>query len=143
MSCSPWCRCRPPTSSPTTRRRRLTDVKPGQKVTIDVDTFPGAAVHGFVTSLAPASGQEFALLPPDNATGNFTKVVQRIPVRIDLDPTDPLAGLIRPGMSVETTIRTGGDAAAAPAAATPKPGTPKPASPNPASPGPAVQKPAS
>ncbi|WP_428032105.1 HlyD family secretion protein [Ancylobacter sp.] len=92
------------------KETQLTDVTPGQKVTIDVDTFPGAQVHGFVTSLAPASGQEFALLPPDNATGNFTKIVQRIPVRIDLDPTDPLAGLIRPGMSVETTIRTGGDA---------------------------------
>ena len=55
-------------------------------------------------ALAPASGQQFALLPPDNATGNFTKVVQRIPVKIDIDPHDPLAGRLRPGMSVEPTI---------------------------------------
>jgi membrane fusion protein, multidrug efflux system len=63
-------------------------------------------VHGFVDSLAPASGQQFALLPPDNATGNFTKIVQRIPVKIALDPNDPLAGRLRPGMSVEPTIDT-------------------------------------
>ena len=57
-------------------------------------------------SIAPASGQEFTLLPPDNATGNFTKIVQRIPVRIALDRNDSLAGLLRPGMSVEPTIDT-------------------------------------
>lgn len=85
---------------------QLTDVKPGQPVSIWVDTFPGRSIRGFVSSLAPASGQEFALLPPDNATGNFTKIVQRIPVRIDIDRTDPLSGELRPGMSVETTIRT-------------------------------------
>ncbi|MCK0206716.1 HlyD family secretion protein [Starkeya koreensis] len=90
------------------KETQLTDVKPGQKVTVSVDTFPGVGVRGFVTSLAPASGQEFALLPPDNATGNFTKIVQRIPVRVDLDPTDPLAGRLRPGMSVTTTIRVDG-----------------------------------
>jgi membrane fusion protein, multidrug efflux system len=75
-------------------------------VTIDVDTFPGTVVHGRVASLSPASGQQFALLPPDNATGNFTKIVQRIPVKIALDPNDPLAGRLRPGMSVEPTIDT-------------------------------------
>ncbi len=63
-------------------------------------------MRGFVNSLAPASGQEFALLPPDNATGNFTKIVQRIPVKISIDPTDPLAGRLRPGMSVTPTINT-------------------------------------
>ena len=88
------------------KETQLTDVKPNQPVAISVDTFPGLNVRGFVSSLAPASGQEFALLPPDNATGNFTKIVQRIPVRIDLDRTDPLADQLRPGMSVETTIRT-------------------------------------
>jgi len=88
------------------KETQLTDVKPNQPVTISVDTYPDLKVRGFVSSLAPASGQEFALLPPDNATGNFTKIVQRIPVRIDLDRTDPLAGQLRPGMSVETTIRT-------------------------------------
>ncbi|MBB3770550.1 membrane fusion protein (multidrug efflux system) [Angulomicrobium tetraedrale] len=88
------------------KETQLTDVKPDQKVTISVDTYPDLHVRGFVSSLAPASGQEFALLPPDNATGNFTKIVQRIPVRIDIDRTDPLARQLRPGMSVETTIRT-------------------------------------
>jgi membrane fusion protein (multidrug efflux system) len=65
--------------------------------------FPGQLVHGHVDSLAPASGQEFALLPPDNATGNFTKVVQRIPVKIALDNTSIE---LRPGMSVIPTIET-------------------------------------
>jgi membrane fusion protein (multidrug efflux system) len=88
------------------KETQLTDVRPGQPVTIDVDTFPGITVHGHVDSLAPASGQEFALLPPDNATGNFTKIVQRIPVKINVDKADPLAGLLRPGMSVEPTIDT-------------------------------------
>ena len=59
-----------------------------------------------VDSIAPASGQEFALLPPDNATGNFTKIVQRIPVKIMLRHDMALAGLLRPGMSVEPTIDT-------------------------------------
>ena len=74
---------------------QLTHVRAGQPVTIDVDTFPGVTVHGRVDSLAPASGQQFALLPPDNATGNFTKIVQRIPVKIDVDQGDPLAGRLR------------------------------------------------
>ena len=85
---------------------QLTHVQPGQPVTIAVDTFPGTVVHGHVASTAPASGQQFALLPPDNATGNFTKIVQRIPVKIALDDHDPLAGRLRPGMSVEPTIDT-------------------------------------
>jgi membrane fusion protein (multidrug efflux system) len=85
---------------------QLTDVRAGQPVTIAVDTFPGTTVRGHVESLAPASGQQFALLPPDNATGNFTKIVQRIPVKIALDEDDPLAGRLRPGMSVEPTIDT-------------------------------------
>jgi membrane fusion protein (multidrug efflux system) len=85
---------------------QLTNVRAGQPVTIKVDTFPGVTVRGHVDSLAPASGQQFALLPPDNATGNFTKVVQRIPVKIAVDKGDPLAGKLRPGMSVEPTIET-------------------------------------
>jgi membrane fusion protein (multidrug efflux system) len=88
------------------KETQLTDVQPGQVVTIDIDTFPRTTVHGHVDSLAPASGQEFALLPPDNATGNFTKIVQRIPVKIDIDKNDPLLGRLRPGMSVEPTIDT-------------------------------------
>jgi membrane fusion protein (multidrug efflux system) len=85
---------------------QLRYVRAGQPVTISVDTFPGTTVHGHVESLAPASGQQFALLPPDNATGNFTKIVQRIPIKIALDANDPLAGRLRPGMSVEPTIDT-------------------------------------
>jgi membrane fusion protein (multidrug efflux system) len=59
-----------------------------------------------VEAIAPASGSQFSLLPPDNATGNFTKVVQRIPVKLSLKPNNPLAGKLRPGMSVEATILT-------------------------------------
>jgi membrane fusion protein, multidrug efflux system len=88
------------------KETQLTDVRPGQNVTIAIDTFPSATVHGVVNSIAPASGEEFALLPPDNATGNFTKIVQRIPVKIAIDPKDPLLGELRPGMSVEPTIDT-------------------------------------
>ena len=87
------------------KETQLTDVRPGQAVDIEVDMFPGRAYHGRVDSLAPASGQTFALLPPDNATGNFTKVVQRIPVRIALDP-DGASGDLRPGMSVTPSIDT-------------------------------------
>jgi membrane fusion protein (multidrug efflux system) len=88
------------------KETQLTDVRPGQKVAISVDTFPGAVVHGVVNSIAPASGEEFALLPPDNATGNFTKIVQRVPVKISIDPHDPLIGQLRPGMSAEPAIDT-------------------------------------
>jgi len=93
------------------KETQLTDVHPGQPVHIEVDMFPGKVFHGHVDSLAPASGQEFALLPPDNATGNFTKVVQRIPVRIALDPQTMDSGDLRPGMSVEPSINTKADAA--------------------------------
>src|SRR5579871_6484316 len=85
------------------KETQITDVKAGQAVDIEVDMFPGQVVHGHVDSLAPASGQEFALLPPDNATGNFTKVVQRIPVKIALDSASVE---LRPGMSVIPTIQT-------------------------------------
>ena len=87
------------------KETQLTDVRSGQPVNIAVDMFPGQAVRGHVDSLAPASGQEFALLPPDNATGNFTKVVQRIPVKIVLDDNTGAIEL-RPGMSVIPTIQT-------------------------------------
>ena len=93
------------------KETQLTDVHPGQPVDIEVDMFPGKVFHGHVDSLAPASGQEFALLPPDNATGNFTKVVQRIPVRIALDPQTMDSGELRPGMSVEPSINTKAGAA--------------------------------
>ena len=88
------------------KETQLTDVRTGQLVDIAIDMFPGQAVHGHVDSIAPASGQEFALLPPDNATGNFTKVVQRIPVKIVLDRSNDASIGLRPGMSVIPTIQT-------------------------------------
>jgi membrane fusion protein (multidrug efflux system) len=89
------------------KETQLTDVRAGQAVEIAVDTFPGLVVHGHVDSIAPASGQEFALLPPDNATGNFTKVVQRIPVKITLERGNGSSPIdLRPGMSVVPTIET-------------------------------------
>lgn len=97
------------------KETQLTDVQPGQPVEVEIDMFPGKKAHGHVDSMAPASGQEFSLLPPDNATGNFTKIVQRIPVKIVLDPGSPLAGDLRPGMSVNPTI----DTKVAPAASQP------------------------
>jgi membrane fusion protein (multidrug efflux system) len=88
------------------KETQLTNVRPGQPVTISVDMFPGRTVHGHVDSIAPAAGQEFALLPPDNATGNFTKIVQRLEIKILIDQHNSLAGLLRPGMSVEPVINT-------------------------------------
>jgi membrane fusion protein (multidrug efflux system) len=88
------------------KETQLTDVRAGQAVEIAVDTFPGQIVRGHVDSIAPASGQEFALLPPDNATGNFTKVVQRIPVKIALDLDEGSVVELRPGMSVIPTVET-------------------------------------
>jgi membrane fusion protein (multidrug efflux system) len=87
------------------KETQLTFVRPGQSVEIKVDSFPDAAIKGHVDSVSPASGLEFSLLPPDNATGNFTKIVQRIPVKIRIDDAG-LAGLLRSGMSVEPDIDT-------------------------------------
>jgi membrane fusion protein, multidrug efflux system len=88
------------------KETQLTRVKPGQSVEVTVDTFPDHVLHGRVERIAPASGSQFALLPPDNATGNFTKVVQRIPVRIQFDKGQPLLEQLLPGMSVITRIHT-------------------------------------
>jgi membrane fusion protein, multidrug efflux system len=87
------------------KETQLTNVRNGQPVEIEVDSFHGTRLKGHVDSLSPASGLEFALLPPDNATGNFTKIVQRVPVKIVLDDHS-LTGLLRPGMSAEPTINT-------------------------------------
>ena len=88
------------------KETQLTRVAVGQRASVTIDTFPGVTISGHVDSIAPASGSQFTLLPPDNATGNFTKVVQRIPVKIVLDPGNALAGKLRPGMSVIATIHT-------------------------------------
>jgi membrane fusion protein (multidrug efflux system) len=88
------------------KETQLTHVKPGQPVDVTVDSFPNQTLHGSVERISPASGSQFALLPPDNATGNFTKVVQRIPVRIALDKNQPLLERLLPGMSVVANINT-------------------------------------
>lgn len=90
------------------KETQLTNIRKGDTADIKVDTFPGVVLHGKVVEIAPASGSQFALLPPDNATGNFTKVVQRIPVKIALDPGHPLQGTLRPGFSVVVTIHASG-----------------------------------
>lgn len=88
------------------KETQLTHVAPGQPVEITVDSFPREKLRGKVGRIAPATGAQVALLPPDNATGNFTKVVQRIPVRIQLDDNQPLLARLVPGMSVVTSIDT-------------------------------------
>jgi len=88
------------------KETEIRDVTPGDKAEIRVDAYPGRTFSGHVESLSPATGARFSLLPPDNATGNFTKVVQRIPVKIRVDgPVDP-AHPLRPGMSVTATVVT-------------------------------------
>jgi membrane fusion protein, multidrug efflux system len=88
------------------KETQLTRVRPGQSVDLTVDSFPNETLRGRVERISPASGSQFALLPPDNATGNFTKVVQRVPVRIALDKDQPLLQRLLPGMSVVTNIHT-------------------------------------
>jgi membrane fusion protein, multidrug efflux system len=87
------------------RETQLTHMRAGDPAEIRVDTYPGQVMRGKVLEIAPASGSQFALLPPDNATGNFTKVVQRISVKIGLDDAAQAARL-RPGLSVTATVRT-------------------------------------
>jgi membrane fusion protein (multidrug efflux system) len=92
------------------KETQLTHMAVGQKAEISVDTFPGHTLRGHVLAFAPASGAVFALLPPDNATGNFTKVVQRIAVKIVIDDADGLADRLVPGMSLEARVNArGGD----------------------------------
>ena len=93
------------------KETQLADLQPGQPVNISVDALPGRTLEGRVASLAPASGSVFSLLPPDNATGNFTKIVQRLPVRILVPAAVAEQSVLRPGMSVIVSVNT-------------KPGTP-------------------
>jgi membrane fusion protein (multidrug efflux system) len=90
------------------KETQLTNIRRGDPADIRIDTFPGTVLHGKVAEIAPASGSQFALLPPDNATGNFTKVVQRVPVKIVLDEGSPLHGQLRPGFSAVVTIHPSG-----------------------------------
>jgi membrane fusion protein (multidrug efflux system) len=82
----------------------LGEVRPGQKVDIDVDALSGKHFTGKVDSISGGTGATFALLPPDNATGNFTKVVQRVPVKIVLDPGQPYVDRLRAGLSVSVVV---------------------------------------
>jgi membrane fusion protein, multidrug efflux system len=88
------------------KETQLTHMVAGQKAEVRVDTFPDRTMRGHVLAFAPGSGQVFSLLPPDNATGNFTKVVQRVAVKIVIDDADGLADRLRPGLSVVTTVET-------------------------------------
>lgn len=87
------------------KETQLTNVKVGDVAEIRIDEFPGQIIRGKVVEIAPASGSQFALLPPDNATGNYTKVVQRIPVKIAFEDME-FANKLRPGLSVTATVRT-------------------------------------
>jgi membrane fusion protein, multidrug efflux system len=93
------------------KETQLARVRKGNVVDITVDALPGIVLKGRVAEIAPASGSQFTLLPPDNATGNFTKIVQRIPVKIVLDPAGKELDQLRPGMSVIPKIRTNTTAA--------------------------------
>jgi membrane fusion protein (multidrug efflux system) len=81
-------------------------MRPGQPADIEVDALPGVTLHGHVASLAPGTGAQFSLLPPQNATGNFTKIVQRVPVKIAIDADPALKRLLLPGMSVSVSVDT-------------------------------------
>jgi membrane fusion protein (multidrug efflux system) len=88
------------------KETQLRHMRPGQPVTLHVDAYPGVSFQGTVASISPGTGAVFSLLPPENATGNFVKVVQRIPVKIALDDTAPQGSILRPGMSVIAVVRT-------------------------------------
>ncbi|MGF6726684.1 membrane fusion protein (multidrug efflux system) [Paraburkholderia sp. GAS41] len=86
------------------QENQLTHMRPGQTVRIKVDTFPGVVINGHIDSLAPATGLSFAPIAPDNATGNFTKIVQRVPVKITIDPGQQAASVLSVGLSVEAKV---------------------------------------
>jgi membrane fusion protein (multidrug efflux system) len=89
------------------KETQMTNIRVGQTARVTVDAFPGAVLHGRVDSWSPASGAQFSLLPPDNATGNFTKVVQRVPVKIALDQAslDAAGDRLRAGLSAVVDVR--------------------------------------
>ncbi|HLY05185.1 MAG TPA: HlyD family secretion protein [Rhizomicrobium sp.] len=91
----------------TPKETELTHVRPGQKASITVDTYPGQTWRGVVESISPAAAQQFSLLPPQNTSGNWVKVVQRVPLRVAVDPRSDDSAPLRAGMSVEVRIDTG------------------------------------
>jgi membrane fusion protein (multidrug efflux system) len=88
------------------KETQLNDIRLGQKVDIRVDAFEKQVIPGTIESFSGATGAKFSLLPPDNATGNFVKVVQRVPVRIHIDADSSVLNKMRPGMSVDVTVHT-------------------------------------
>src|SRR5947199_7108620 len=94
------------------KETQLTRMRPGQLAEVSVDAYPDVPLQGRIESFAPGSGAQFSLLPPDNATGNFTKIVQRVPVRIAVPADEPLLRLLRPGLSVTVTVDTRREGAA-------------------------------
>jgi membrane fusion protein (multidrug efflux system) len=86
------------------KESQLAHMRPGLPVSVAADVLPGRVFHGHVVSLAPATGAQFSVLPPENATGNFTKIVQRVPVRIHLDGDASTLGALRPGLSVTAEV---------------------------------------
>jgi membrane fusion protein (multidrug efflux system) len=88
------------------KETQLEDMRVGMPVTVEVDAYGGREFNGRIDSIAAATGARFSLLPPDNATGNFVKVVQRVPVKIVLDAGQDSARILRPGMSVTPTVHT-------------------------------------
>ena len=94
-------------SSPTSRKTSSPTCGPATAVRIKVDSFPGVVINGHVDSLAPATGVSFAPIAPDNATGNFTKIVQRVPVKITIDRGQEAASALSVGLSVETEVAVG------------------------------------
>jgi multidrug resistance efflux pump len=95
------------------KETQMADVALGQPVTFTVDALNHAKLRGRVEEISPATGSEFSVIQPDNATGNFVKIAQRIPVRISIDPNQALTQRLRPGMSVVASIDTGAPAAGA------------------------------
>ncbi|MGO4156187.1 HlyD family secretion protein [Cupriavidus sp. YAF13] len=89
---------------------QLAHLRPGMRATVEADVLPGRVFHGRVLSLAPATGAQFSVLPPENATGNFTKIVQRVPVRIMLDDNEAALAMLRPGLSVLAQVDSRADA---------------------------------
>lgn len=90
------------------REGQLTRMRRGQPVALSVDTFPGVEVRGHLEAMAPTSGAVASLLPPDNATGNFTRIVQRVPVKVALEPGHALEGRLLPGMSARVDVDVSG-----------------------------------
>jgi membrane fusion protein (multidrug efflux system) len=92
------------------KETQIEKMRAGQPADIKVDAYPGLALHGTVDSFAPGTGSQFALLPPENATGNFTKIVQRVPVRIRVDAPTSNAPALVPGLSVAVSVNTNANA---------------------------------